>query len=91
MRTTAGTIRKRLRGLVSRIPQRELYAAQRYLEFLASQQDDPVLRAIENAPPDDEPLTAEDHEALKEAYEAIKRGEVVSHEEVRRILLGGSK
>lgn len=51
-------------------------------------EDDPVLKALRDAPPDDEPLTEEDIAALEEAYEDLAQGRVFSHEEVRRQLLG---
>jgi hypothetical protein len=51
-------------------------------------EDDPVRAALRDAPPDDEPLTEDDVAALEEAYEDLVQGRVVSHEEVRRRLLG---
>jgi hypothetical protein len=50
---------------------------------------DPVLRALEQAPADDEPLTEDDLEALQEAFEDRDEGRVRSHEEVYGELLGG--
>jgi hypothetical protein len=44
---------------------------------------DPVLRALEQAPADDEPLTEDDLEALQEAFEDRDQGRVRSHEEAR--------
>lgn len=57
-----------------------------FLEFLQEKQRraDQVMRAMAELPEDDEPTTAEDLEAIKEAREAIARGEVVSFEEVER-------
>ncbi len=43
---------------------------------------DPVARAIANAPVDDEPLTAEDIQALDEAREWLKHNEGIPHENV---------
>lgn len=51
-------------------------------------EDDPVLKVLQDAPPDDEPLTEEDVAALEEAYEDLAQGRIFSHEEVRRRLLG---
>ena len=45
---------------------------------------DPVLESLENAPIDDEPLTDEDERAIEEAREQVRRGEVLTHDEVRR-------
>lgn len=38
------------------------------LDFIASRHEDPVVRLLDNAPEDDEPVTEEDETALKEAY-----------------------
>jgi len=44
---------------------------------------DPVLRAFLSAPEDDEPLTAEEEAAIREAEEEIARGEGRPWEEVQ--------
>lgn len=49
---------------------------------------DPFLRAISRAPIDDEPLTAEDEDAAREGLEELASGKTISHEELRRRLLG---
>lgn len=46
--------RHTLHDLVDRIPEEELSAAQRFLEYLAV---NPAHRAAWSAPPDDEPVT----------------------------------
>lgn len=43
---------------------------------------DPVSRAIANAPVDDEPLTAEEAQAVDEAREWLKRNAAIPHEQV---------
>lgn len=50
-------------------------------EFTA---DDPVLKALEAAPWDDETETPEEAEAVRKAREAAARGEVISNAELRR-------
>lgn len=82
------TDRDRLRALVEGLPEPEIHAALRFMEYLRLSEDDPVLAALQNAPPDDEPLTEEDVAALEEVYEDLAQGRVVSHEEARRRLLG---
>jgi hypothetical protein len=47
---------------------------------------DPVLRALAEAPEADEPLSEKDREAIREAEDEIRRGDVLSHEEVKRQL-----
>ncbi len=82
------TAREHLYALVESLPEDELKPAVRFLEFLKDLRGDPVLRALERAPIDDEPLTEEDVRALEEAYEDRAQGRVYSHDEVRRSLLG---
>jgi hypothetical protein len=47
---------------------------------------DPVLKALLEALPDDEPETEEERRAVQEAREELARGEVQTLEEVRREL-----
>ena len=75
-----------LHELVEALPENEVLAARRYLEFLSERGEDPVRRALDNAPEDDEPETAEEAAAVDEARAAIARGEVVSHDEMKRRL-----
>lgn len=74
-----------LYDLVDALPRSEVPAARRYLQYLRDL-GDPVLRSLHNAPIDDEPETAVEKAAVAEARRAIKRGEVVSHEQLRREL-----
>ncbi len=53
---------------------------------VVGREDDPVRRALDNAPIDDEPETPEEAAAVAEARESVARGEVVSHEEMKRRL-----
>ncbi len=70
--------REAIRELVDRIPDEELRAAHRFLEFLAVA---PAARALLNAEPDDEPLTDQDRVAIRGAEAEIKEGRTVSHDE----------
>lgn len=47
---------------------------------------DPVWEAFLNAPLDDEPLTEEDIQAIKEADEDFAAGRFVTHEELKKEL-----
>ncbi len=47
---------------------------------------DPVTLSLLNAPVDDEPLTEEDIKEIEEADEDIRRGDVMSTEELKRRL-----
>lgn len=52
--------REELRPLVDELPENEMKAACRHLEFIRDVGKDPVRWALENASLDDEPLTDED-------------------------------
>lgn len=49
-------------------------------------QDEAFLKALENAPEDDEPLTPEDARAIEEAEQDIREGRVHTLEDVRKEL-----
>ncbi len=73
--------RDTLHELIDRIPENELLAAQRFLEYLASSA---AYRAAMSAPPDDEPVTEGDAQAISKARDEIRAGRTVSHDEVLR-------
>ena len=72
-----------LKRLIDGLPDSELHAARRYLQFL-SYHDDALALSLDQAPYDDEPVTDRDWEAIKEANGDIAAGRVVSHEEMKR-------
>jgi hypothetical protein len=53
---------------------------------MREQERDSLARRLDGAPPDDEPLTDEDREALREAREDIAAGRMVSMDDLRREL-----
>jgi CO dehydrogenase/acetyl-CoA synthase beta subunit len=77
------TIKEELHRLVDELPESESHAAKRFLEYLRNM-GDPVLRAMLEAPEDDEPETEEERAAVAEAQEDFKAGRVVSHQELKR-------
>jgi hypothetical protein len=79
--------RERLHSLIDTLPDTEVHAALRFLEYLESEG---ASFPLEGAPLDDEPLTAEEKEALAEAERDLNEGRLVSHEEARRRLLSES-
>lgn len=85
MGVMASESREELRRILDQLPEGELRAARRYLEYLRDL-GDPVRRAFETAPEDDEPESEEEARAVQEGRDAIERGEVVSDAEVRRQL-----
>lgn len=85
MTTRAATMREALHRIVDQIPEEELHAARRYLEFLRSRPNR-LPRALAEAPYDDEPDTPEEREGADEAWDEYLRGESVSLEDVKREL-----
>ncbi len=79
------TIKDELHRLVDELPQRELHGAKRFLEYLRNMSD-PVLRALMEAPEDDEPTTPEEDEGAHEAWQEYLRGEARPWEDVRKEL-----
>jgi hypothetical protein len=77
--------RDSLHRLIDELPESELTAAERFLHYLRATAD-PVLRALLEAPLDDEPETDDERQAVQEAREELARGEARTLEEVRREL-----
>jgi hypothetical protein len=77
--------RQTLHTLVDELPEPKLPAARRYLEYLR-QTAEPLRRALEAAPVDDEPLTDEERAAIRKGREEHDRGETASHDEMKRLL-----
>lgn len=69
------------------LPEPEVHAALRFVEYLRREASDPVARALQEAPFDDEPVTAEDLAELEAAERDLRESRVVSHDEARRELL----
>ena len=70
-----------LHHLVDRIPEDELPAAKRFLEYLAVSA---AYRVALSAAEDDEPVTEDDAAAIERAHEDVRAGRVISHDEVLR-------
>jgi hypothetical protein len=64
-----------LHRLIDELPESELTAAERFLHYLRVTTD-PVLRALIEAPLDDEPETEKERQAVHEAREELARGQV---------------
>lgn len=80
------TTKEKLRRLVDELPDSELDAARRFLEYLRHRTD-PLLRKLLEAPEDAEELSVEALAALGDAEEDFKAGRVIAHGEIRRRLL----
>jgi hypothetical protein len=79
------TVKERLHQLVDGLPEEDLHTAARVLEALRATSD-PVTRALNNAPPDDEPYTEQEQAAVAEAYDEVASGQLFTLDEVRREL-----
>lgn len=77
------TVKERVRRLLDDLPDSELYAAERYLEYLRDSRN-PIARALDNAPLDDEPDDDDFDGGLTEA----RTEPSLSHVEARQRLLG---
>lgn len=71
------TTRDRLRSLVDELPESELHAAERFLQYLRQATEEPFLHALGTAKLDDEPETPEEAAAVEIARQQAARGEVV--------------
>ncbi len=75
------TVRERLHRIIDELPEAE---AERALRALERWRDDPVALALAAAPVDDESETAAERAAVEPARDDVRRGDVVSAEEVQR-------
>jgi hypothetical protein len=73
--------RRAVHDLVDRIPDGQLVAVQRILEYFAAS---PAYRAAWSSQPDDEPVTEADAAAIARAREELRAGKVVAIEEILR-------
>ncbi len=71
-------VRQQLHELVDRLAPGQVHAVRGLLQAML----DPVSHAIANAPVDDEPVTAEETQALDEAREWLKHNKPIPHEQV---------
>lgn len=78
------TANEELRHIVEQLSEREAEIA---LEAIAERVGDPLVRALEQAPPDDEPTSPEEDRAAKEALAQYRRGEAISAGQAKRELL----
>jgi len=76
------TTREKLHRIVEELPEEELDAA---LEAIEKRSDGPLIRRLEDAPPEDEEISAEEEAAVQEALDEMAKGSpLISHEEIKR-------
>lgn len=73
--------RDSLHSLIDRIPEADLLAARRFLEYLAVS---PAFRTVQTAALDDEEVTRADEQAMARAQADVEAGRTASHEDVLR-------
>ncbi len=80
--------KEELHQLVEKLPENEVPAARRFLEYLCDFSDDPVLLAFREAPEEDEPLTSKEGAESDAAWQAYleRRDKGEPLEKVRREL-----
>jgi hypothetical protein len=81
------TVRDDLHQLIDVLPEDDLAAIRRYVEYLRSGATDAMLWALDNAPEDDEPSTPEEDREAAEAWQEYLREGGISAEEAKRLLL----
>ena len=74
--------RQELKDLIDCVPTDELIAVKRYIQYVIDMQD-PLLKTLADAPVDDEPLDNSDLVALKEAWEDVAAGNLISNEALK--------
>ena len=78
------TTKEQIHHLVDDLPESELETAKRVLEGLSALAvSSPVEAALANAPVDDEPVTAEEAQAIEEGERDVGAGRAVSADEAR--------
>ena len=77
--------RQELKDLIDCVPTDELIVVKRYIQYVIDMQD-PLLKTLADAPVDDEPLDNSDLVALKEAWEDVAAGNLISNEALKERL-----
>jgi hypothetical protein len=77
------TTKERLHQVVDSLSEQE---AAETLDYIASRGRDSLARRLDAAPLDDEPLTAEDLDAMREMREDAAAGRLVSLDDIRQEL-----
>jgi len=76
------TTREKLHQLVDELPEEKLDAA---LEAIETRAGDPLIRRLEDAPPEDEEISAGEEAAVQEARDELAAGTpLISHGEIQR-------
>ena len=77
--------KNRLAELIEQLPEEEIQAAVRYLEYLKDR-GDPYLKFLMSVPEEDEELTDEFQRELDRAWKDIDDGQVISSDQLKQEL-----
>ena len=77
--------KNRLAELIEQLPEEEIQAAVRYLEYLKDR-GDPYLKFLMSVPEEDEELTDEFQRELDRAWKDIDDGQVTSSDQLKQEL-----
>ncbi len=77
--------KNRLAELIEQLPEEEIQAAVRYLEYLKDR-GDPYLKFLMSVPEEDEELTDEFRRELDRAWKDIDDGQVISSNQLKQEL-----
>jgi len=76
------TTREQLHRIVDELPEEELEAA---LKAIEARSDDPMIRRLDDAPPEDEKISAEEEAEVQEARDELAAGApLISQDEMKR-------
>ena len=79
------TTKDSLKDLIDQLPDEELHAAKRFMEYLRDA-GSPLLDVLLEAPEEADELNEKAAAALREAELEVKAGDVVTHAELKREL-----
>jgi hypothetical protein len=82
------TAKEQLRRRVDGLTEAQAFEALRMLEGQAEGAGARLDALLDSAPPEDEPVSADEQAATAEALADLERGDTISHAELRRELLG---
>jgi len=77
--------KEHLYRLVDQIPEGEVHAARRYLEYLG-ERGDPFIKSLMEAPEEDDELSEEGQHLLDEGDEDLRAGRTHTLEEIKQEL-----
>lgn len=77
------TAKERLRSLIEDLSEEEAATA---LVIVEQRRSDPLLRALAEAPSDDEPSSPEEDASARDAVDAYRKDDLVSSDDLKREL-----